>query len=231
MPKETKEEASFFLAFHPFFLLSAPIGKEPPAGAAKNGALFEKNGALFEKNEALFEKIEAPFAQGAAVPVAEGVRPWSKPRCGSPLLRSLVVVGALIFIKNVEQPFALSAIMRNFAAVNTKTRRLFSSWVLLAVFVPMVLLSSVHVHTTTAADGSTCAECVQHQCHGHLTALSTPIHACVLCQFVSLGYVAAAVVVARRLLNNVSRRRYAFAEAVADARLAGVIVTRGPPAA
>ncbi len=46
-------------------------------------------------------------------------------------------------------------------------------------------------------------ECVQHQCHGHLTQLTTTIHDCVLCHFVSLAYVAAAFIIVALLPQHV----------------------------
>lgn len=79
--------------------------------------------------------------------------------------------------------------MRTFAAVNVKNKRHIASWLLLAVFVPMLILSSVHVHRL--AEIAQDAECVHHQCHGHLVELTPTMHACVLCQFVSLTYTVA----------------------------------------
>ena len=93
----------------------------------------------------------------------------------------------------------------------------------------MVVLSLLHVHPTTAVDDAACTECVQHQCHGHLTQLTTVLHACVLCQFVSLSYVAAAVVVATVLFRLVSQQLCTVAGATVSTRRPGVIVTRGPP--
>lgn len=71
------------------------------------------------------------------------------------------------------------------------------SWVLLAVFVPMLIMSSVHVHKSTNNLTDDCNECVHHNCHGHLVQINTSTHACVLCQFLSLTFTAtvAAVVV------------------------------------
>ena len=82
---------------------------------------------------------------------------------------------------------------RTFAAVNVKSRRHIASWMLLAVFVPMLLLSSLHIHVSANIAQDNCSECVHHQCHGHLGELTTTMHACVLCQFLTLSFMAAAV--------------------------------------
>lgn len=63
---------------------------------------------------------------------------------------------------------------------------------LLAVYLPMLLLSSLHVHETAEYGETACAECVHHQCHGHLSQLSDGMHQCVLCQILTLTYIAAA---------------------------------------
>ena len=126
--------------------------------------------------------------------------------------------------------FWVSIILANFAAVNTKTKRPLASWILLAVFVPMVLLSSLHIHTAAESAAAECAECVDHQCHGHLTALASPVHACVLCQFLSLPMVVATAAVAVLLINHVGQRLFARSEAELLLTPAGAVVTRGPPA-
>lgn len=70
------------------------------------------------------------------------------------------------------------------------TKRHIASWVLLAVYLPMLLLSSLHIHETSDVHEAECAECVHHQCHGHLAQLSDGMHQCVSCQFLTLSYVA-----------------------------------------
>ena len=120
--------------------------------------------------------------------------------------------------------------IHNFAAVNTKTKRKIASWLLLAVFVPMVVLSSFHNHLNVSTDDTECTECVQHQCQGHITQLTTPIHACVLCQFVSLSYVSAAAMVVADLLLRAHKLSQDWSNATVYALSPGVIITRGPPA-
>lgn len=65
---------------------------------------------------------------------------------------------------------------------------------LLAVYLPMLLLASLHVHDVEAtAVEQECTDCVHHNCHGHLTASAFSMHECVLCQFLSLTFTAAKV--------------------------------------
>ena len=69
--------------------------------------------------------------------------------------------------------------------MNVRTKRRFSAWLLLLVFVPM-LLSSLHVHPTVGVEDS-CTECVNHVPHsGHVSLLTAHSCDCLLCQFVAL---------------------------------------------
>ena len=56
----------------------------------------------------------------------------------------------------------------------------------------MLLISSLHVHPAEAYAESTCAECVHHVCHGHLSQQASGMHMCVLCQILTLTYIATA---------------------------------------
>ncbi len=77
---------------------------------------------------------------------------------------------------------------------NPVLKRQISAWLLLAVFLPMLALSSVHVHRHAEASATQCADCLAHSCSGHLVVLDDPLGQCVLCQFLSLPYVAAATI-------------------------------------
>ena len=115
-----------------------------------------------------------------------------------------------------------------FAAVNQKTKRHIASWLLLAVFVPMVVLSSVHIHETGETIETACADCVHHSCHGHLTAMATWAHDCVLCQFLTLTMLTAAVM-AVTVYVHVCKNSYVQPLYGFRAVCCGNIVTRGPP--
>lgn len=78
-----------------------------------------------------------------------------------------------------------------------RMKRTLSVWVLLSVFVPMLLLSSLHVHSDIDNPvEDSCEVCVNHIPHsGHLSLQPVHLANCVLCQFASLPYAVAALVV------------------------------------
>ncbi len=77
--------------------------------------------------------------------------------------------------------------------MKAKTKRHIASWVLLAVFLPMYLFASLHVHPANYYGDEACTECVHHQCGGHVAQQAASFHACVLCQFLTLPMLAVAV--------------------------------------
>jgi hypothetical protein len=115
-----------------------------------------------------------------------------------------------------------------FAVVKQKTRRHIASCLLLAVFMPMLLLSSVHVHETAETIETECADCVHHSCHGHMTVTATWSHDCVLCQFLTLTLLTAAVMAVTIYVHVCKMLR---AQSLCDCHTiyCGAIVTRGPP--
>ncbi len=108
------------------------------------------------------------------------------------------------------------------------TKRHIASWLLLAVFVPMLLLSSVHIHETGEIIEAECADCVHHSCHGHMTAAATWAHDCVLCQFLTLTMLTAAMMVVT-LYILVCKCNLAQPLHNIRAVCCGTIDTRGPP--
>ena len=110
-----------------------------------------------------------------------------------------------------------------------EVKRQVYAWLLLSVFVPMIALSALHVHEVGCDDTTVCSACINHQAHaGHLTAGIDNIHDCVLCQFLSLSFVAATTVLTVMLSINrrslVTERESLFASA--SNTLHG---TRAPP--
>ena len=80
-----------------------------------------------------------------------------------------------------------------FALVKPKIRRYFSAWLLLVAFVPMLLLSSAHVHQRAQSAGGNCEQCTHHKVHyAHLAQADAPICDCVLCQIFHLTFLKAA---------------------------------------
>lgn len=112
--------------------------------------------------------------------------------------------------------------------MNALKRRHIAAWLLLAVYVPMLLLSSMHVHSDMEMGSLACDECVQHQCHGHLLQFSGDFHQCVLCQVLTLSYVAAA---SGLFLLSLPRLRtlYAIFGQSACQGSSRVLRLRGPP--
>ena len=112
--------------------------------------------------------------------------------------------------------------------MNVNRKRHIASWLLLAVFVPMLILSSLHVHEQVQKNIVDCKECVDHHCHGHLTQLSMSMDDCVLCQFLMLTFVAGAA-----LAVVFYRKSFVlhFAQPQCDVRLEalGIPTLRAPP--
>jgi hypothetical protein len=114
--------------------------------------------------------------------------------------------------------------------VKLDNRRHIASWLLLAVFVPMLILSSLHVHErSVAAPEKECVDCVHHSCHGHLTQMASWTHDCVLCQFLSLTFVAFGVACLIIINKVVSLRRDAQRCNV-NIAYCGIVGLRAPPA-
>lgn len=81
--------------------------------------------------------------------------------------------------------------------VKETLKRHISSWALLAVFLPMLLVASLHVHPTEHVEAGHCEQCMHHVPHsGHYSTLATACFSdCLLCQFLSLPFLEASAVV------------------------------------
>ncbi|MBR0259398.1 MAG: hypothetical protein IJQ49_03905 [Prevotella sp.] len=99
---------------------------------------------------------------------------------------------------------------------------------MLAVFLPMLLFSSLHIHETPQTTDTECTDCVHHSCHGHVTTMATWAHDCVLCQFLTLP-ILIAVMTAVTLYAHVCKKQHALPLCSCHAGGSGTIVTRGPP--
>jgi len=65
---------------------------------------------------------------------------------------------------------------------------------LLAVFVPVMLMSLTHIHESTFHE-EMCVDCVNHLPHaGHITGHQISLDECLLCQFISVPYTTSGVV-------------------------------------
>ncbi|MBR5988756.1 MAG: hypothetical protein IK003_04420 [Prevotella sp.] len=107
-------------------------------------------------------------------------------------------------------------------------KRYIASWILLAAFLPMVVLSSLHIHETTQTTDTECAACVHHHCGGHMTQYDGQMHQCVLCQFLTLSMLAAATVVVL-FINKYGEQAFASFICRYTPRVYGVVSLRAPP--
>ena len=101
---------------------------------------------------------------------------------------------------------------------------------LLAVFVPMLVLSSLHLHAYQPIADDDCTECVHHHCGGHLTQQTGSAHDCVLCQFLSLPLLVVALV-ALKGFCRIIKEQQAYQECRICSANRGGLSLRGPPAA
>lgn len=124
---------------------------------------------------------------------------------------------------------AASFFLATFAAVNAKTKRHIASWVLLAAFLPMLVVASLHIHPQVSFGGDACTECIHHHCGGHLTQQTTPFHACVLCQFLTLTMLAVAVATVY-IYNKVCRTAPDCGHRNVCVAHSGMVGLRAPPA-
>jgi hypothetical protein len=113
--------------------------------------------------------------------------------------------------------------------MNSTKRRHIASVVLLAVFLPMLLLSSLHVHPEAHLEDGDCKECVHHVPHaGHFTSGTSCSFDCVLCQFLSLPFLMAPMVAfkAKHFIHTTSLCR--LEQSVASG-VRGLVFGRAPP--
>ena len=74
-------------------------------------------------------------------------------------------------------------------------KRTWAARLLLLVFLPILVFSSLHIHDYVVAQGD-CYECANHLHHsGHISLQTASFHDCVLCQFVSLPFLLALTLV------------------------------------
>ena len=136
-------------------------------------------------------------------------------------------MGYFLTFKKSQIYLAFCLQSRTFAVVKV-IRRQISAFFLLAVFLPMLALSSLHIHEAPQAIDTECSDCVHHNCHGHLTAIATWAHECVLCQFLTLPMFVA-VILAVTVYINVCKKFRAQTLCICHRACCGTIVTRGPP--
>ena len=108
-------------------------------------------------------------------------------------------------------------------------KRHIASWVLLAVFLPMLIFASLHIHEYHVSTETECAECVAHHSHGHIGQTDVSFDNCVPCQFLLLTFVVAAFAAVAHFFSVLWIRHALQAYTIYGASW-GNNVTRGPPA-
>ncbi len=98
--------------------------------------------------------------------------------------------------KKTQKNLAVLSVNRTFVGMKETKKRHFSSLTLLVVFLPMLVLSSLHIHSDVHPEESKCNECVHHLPHaGHIGSQTFCSFDCVLCQFLNLPFLTAATIV------------------------------------
>ena len=83
--------------------------------------------------------------------------------------------------------------------MNRRTR--ISAWILLAAFLPLLVVSSFHTHRLPSAEADVCHQCVAHEAHpAHLGVPVVTVHDCVFCHLMSFQYLGSAALLAAVLL-------------------------------
>ena len=73
-------------------------------------------------------------------------------------------------------------------------RRRINAWILLGLFVPMLMATSLHRHEIVGEQETLCEACVHHQAHsGHLSSGFSCVMECVFCQFLTFHFIKAAL--------------------------------------
>ena len=93
----------------------------------------------------------------------------------------------------------------------------------------MLLFSSLHIHPDQALTQDECTDCVAHHCGGHIGQQTLSFDDCVLCQFLTLSFVAVAcvsLIAARKSVNS----RINAQQCHVSVAYHGIVGLRAPPA-
>lgn len=70
-----------------------------------------------------------------------------------------------------------------------RIKRSVSAWLLLTVFLPMLIVSSVHIHREGHEREVECQQCCHHKVHSsHIAKAHVVMHDCFLCQILHLTF-------------------------------------------
>ena len=96
-------------------------------------------------------------------------------------------------------------------------RRQWFAVCLLAVFLPALLISSLHHHEAETADTVDCIQCAHHLPHpGHLSNAASGMQECVLCHFIGLPFLLSLVLALTPLHRSISLERADRADGIAS---------------
>lgn len=113
--------------------------------------------------------------------------------------------------------------------IQLRNKRQRYAWILLSIFVPMLMLASLHVHKQQADVSAECYSCLHHLHHsGHLQTTTFHGDNCVLCHFLSLPYLAATMGVIA-LMVGLHRQHTFLPVSRPFAQPKGVASLRAPP--
>ena len=105
------------------------------------------------------------------------------------------------------------------------------AYILLAVYLPMLVLSSVHTHTHSEEhhDTEECVDCAHHHCNGHINIFDNIEHDCVLCQFLTFNYTPATQ---KSFIPDIKlcKAKFSYSHNVYSPDVHGVACLRAPPA-
>lgn len=109
-------------------------------------------------------------------------------------------------------------------------KRQTAAWILMAVFIPMLFLASLHRHDTVEqSQEEVCYACLHHIHHdAHLNTMVHHTGDCVLCHFLSLPFLATAVLAIATPYYIIRTATTAPASHLSSFRH-GVPSLRGPP--
>ncbi|MBO7100431.1 MAG: hypothetical protein J6V98_00220 [Bacteroidales bacterium] len=111
--------------------------------------------------------------------------------------------------------------------MNRRTR--ISAWVLLAAFLPLLVVSSVHTHRLPSSEAEVCHQCVAHEAHpAHLGVPVVSVHDCVFCHLMSFYYLGSAALLVAVLLPVCLAGSMGLPSAVVAGRV-GLPGLRAPP--
>ena len=143
------------------------------------------------------------------------------------IFRCMYCIGQLIVNWQRITNFAVSSHYPIPRLMYTPSHRRRSAWLLLAVFVPMLLFSSLHHHAEPSQVA--CSECVQHLTHaGHLSAASIGWDHCLLCQLLTLTFLPGLVRMMLAEERSISKPMGALRHLL-QKRFACCAIPRAPP--